>query len=133
MSLVGADLGGMWVVTPGEEGAWVFRIHSHPGIQKLPAHLLACHRHRVKRSVFLWALPVRQPHTACPCSNDTQLFFFPMAEMLMQLCQSQTDGTVRAGNHTPGDMKGNRRWQRPLGFKFSSPVPPVINRCYIFL
>lgn len=112
MSSAGADLGGMWVVTPGEEGAWVFEIHRHPGTQKLPAHLLACHRHRVKRPVFPWALPVGQPHTACPCSSDTQLFFFfPMAEMLMQLCQSQMDGTVSAGDHTPGGLKGNRRRQ----------------------
>lgn len=133
MSSAGADLRGMWVVAPGEEGAWVFRIHHHPGIQKLPAHLLACHRHCVKRPVFLWALPVGQPHTACPCSSDTQLFFLPMAEMLMQLCQSQRDGTVCTGDHTPGSLKGNRRWQSPHGFKFSSPVPPVINRCYIFL
>lgn len=91
--------------------------HHHPGTQKLPAHLSAWHRRCVKRPVFPWALPVCQPHTACPCSSDTQLFFFPMAEMLMQLCQSQLDGTACARDCTPGGLKGNdRRWQSPHGF-----------------
>lgn len=125
MGSVGAHLRGMWAVTPGEDWAWVFKNHHHPGIQKLPAHLLAQHRHHVKRPVFLWALPVFQPHTACPCSSDTQLFFFPMAEMLMQLCQSQLDGTVSAGGCTPGGLKRNdRRWQSPHGFYIPFPSSP---------
>ena len=112
-------------MTPGEDWAWVFKNHHHPRTQKLPAHLLAWHRRRLKRPVFPWALPVCQPHTACPCSSDTQLFFVPVAQMLMQLCWSQSDGTVRAGDRTPGGLKGNdRRRQGPHGFYVPFPASP---------
>lgn len=109
-------------VTPGEDLAWVCKNHHHPDTQKLPAHLPARHRRPVKRPVFPWALPVCQPHTACPCSSDTRLFFFPVAEMSMQLCQSQSDSTVRAGDHTPGGLKGNDRRRQSL-HGFYVPFP----------
>lgn len=120
MGSAGADLRGTQAVTPSEDWAWVLKNHHRPGTQKLPAHLLARHRRRVKRPVFLWALPACQPHTACPCSSDTRLIFFfflPAAGMLLQLCRSRWDGTVRAGDRTPGGLKGNdRRQQSPHGF-----------------
>lgn len=134
MGWAGADLRGTWAVTPGEDWAWVFENHHPPGTQESPAHLPALHGGRVKRPVFLWALPVCQPHTACPCSSDTQLLFFPAAETLVQLCRPR-----RMARSVPGtahlelcrEMTEDGRAR--MGFTFPSPLPPVINRCYVLL
>lgn len=134
MGSAGADLRGTWAVTPGEDWAWAFENHHPPGTQEPPAHLPARRGGRVKRPVFPWALPVCQPHTACPCSSDTQLFFFPR---LRRWCSCA--GPRRMARSVPGtahlevcrEMTEGGRAR--MGFTFPSPLPPVINRCYVLL
>lgn len=125
MGSAGADLRGMWAVTPGEAWAWVFNQPPSPPHAEIASSSSSraqapCQKACV--SVGTAALPA--PHSL-PCSSDTRLFFFPTAEMLMQLCRSRSDGTVRAGDRTPGGLQGNdRRRQSRHGFYVPFPRSP---------